>query len=428
MMTPSTSHARQPRALRRVAVTGIGLIGPTGNTTSDVWSATLAGRSGIEPITQFDASHHVTRFAGEVKGFDPTPWIDRKDLKKMARFIQFAVVASEEAMHHARLTITPEIAERVGVSIGSGIGGFDVIEREHRLLLDRGPGRVSPFFIPAVIVNLAAGWVSIRTGASGPLMACATACTTSAHSIGEAYRAIQYGDADAMIAGGSETPITALGVAGFGAMRALSTRNDAPALASRPWDVDRDGFVVGEGAGVIVLEEWDLAVRRGAEILAEIVGYGSSSDAYHITSPPEDGRGARRAMQAALRDAELAPSEIGYLNAHATSTPVGDRAEARAILDTFGDHARNGTLKVSATKSMTGHLLGGAGGFEAGLTVMALLTQTAPPTINLDAQDPEVPLDCVPHHAVPCPMRYALSNSFGFGGANASIIFGVGQR
>jgi 3-oxoacyl-[acyl-carrier-protein] synthase II len=411
--------------MRRVAVTGIGLIGPTGNTTADVWAAAVAGRSGIAGITHFDPAQYTTRFAGEVKAFDPSPWIDRKDVRKMSRFIQLAVVAAEQALAGAQLTVTPETADRVGVAIGSGIGGFEVIEREHRTLLERGPSRVSPFFIPAAIVNLAAGWVSIRTGARGPLTAAATACTTSAHSIGEAFRMIQYGDADVMLAGGSETPITPLGVAGFGAMRALSTRNDDPAAASRPWDIGRDGFVVGEGAGVIVLEAWHLAVAREARILAEVVGYGLSSDAHHITSPPEDGHGARRAMTSALADAGLDPSDIGYLNAHATSTALGDRAEAAAIVEVFGDHAREGRLKVSSTKSMTGHLLGAAGGFEAGLTLLALRDQTVPPTINLEQQDPGVPLDCVPDRAVRWSMRHALSNSFGFGGTNASLVFGL---
>jgi len=408
---------------RRVVVTGIGLVCALGGTADETWEAAKAGRSGVGPITLFDASAHATRFAGEVKGFDPLRWIHRKDVKKMGRFIHLAIAAADEALGQSSLAITPQNAERVGVAIGSGIGGFEVIEREHRILIEKGPSRVSPFFIPATLANLAAGWVSIRAGAKGPNTATATACTSSAHTIGEAFRIIQRGDADVMIAGGSEASVTAMGIGGFNAMRALSTRNDAPDRASRPWDKDRDGFVVGEGAGVLVVEALDSARRRGAAILAEIVGYGMSADGYHMTAPPEDGEGAYRAMEAALAEARITPNDIGYLNAHATSTEVGDRAEAVAIARLFGDHATSGQLKVSSTKSMTGHLLGGAGGLEAGLTVRALADQIAPPTINLDRQDEDLPLNFVPNSAQPLDCEYALSNSFGFGGTNASLIF-----
>jgi 3-oxoacyl-[acyl-carrier-protein] synthase II len=411
------------RPSRRVVVTGIGMVCALGTDTREVWEGAKAGRSGIGPITLFDAGSHATRFAGEVKDFDPLQYIQRKDVKKMGRFIHLAIAAADNALRQSGLAITPENAERVGVAIGSGIGGFEVIEREHKTLIEKGPGRVSPFFIPATLANLAAGWVSIRAGAKGPNTATATACTSSAHTIGEAFRLIQRGDADAMIAGGSEASITPMGIGGFNAMRALSTRNDAPDRASRPWDADRDGFVVGEGSGVLVMESLEFARRRGATVLAEIVGYGMSGDAHHMTAPPEDGEGAYRAMWTALEDAGLAPTDIGYLNAHATSTSLGDRAEALAIVRLFGDHATSKRLKVSSTKSMTGHLLGGAGGLEAGLTVCALADQTAPPTINLDKQDEDLALDFVPNIAQPLACQYALSNSFGFGGTNASLIF-----
>lgn len=408
-------------ARRRVVVTGIGLVSPLGVGTEATWQGVLAGQPGVGPITLFDAARYSTRFAGEVKGFDPLQWIDKKDVKKCGRFIQFALAATHMAMEHSALPITPENAARVGVIIGSGIGGFEVIEREHRILLERGPDRVSPFFILAAIVNLAAGQVSVRWGAKGPNSAVATACTTGAHAIGDACRLIQGGYADAMICGGTEAGITPLGIAGFAAMRALSTRNDAPERASRPWDMDRDGFVVGEGAGILVLEERELALRRGATVLAELVGYGMSADAHHLSAPPEDGEGVARVMHAALEDAGLAPGQIQYLNAHATSTPLGDKAEAVAIGHVFGEHARR--LAVSSTKSMTGHLLGGAGALEAGLTVLALRDQIAPPTTNLDRQDEDNPLDLVPHTARPLEMSYAITNSFGFGGTNASLIF-----
>lgn len=406
---------------RRVVVTGIGLLSSVGSNTEETWHAVKGGQSGIGRITQFDAAAFNCQIAGEVKDFDPTRWIEKKEIKKMARFIQFAVAASEFAMQQCGLKITPEIAENVGVYIGSGIGGFEVIEREHRTLLEKGPGRVSPFFIPATIINLASGYVSIRTGAKGPNSATATACTTSAHAVGDSFRLIQRGDADVMICGGAEACITPLGVGGFAAMRALSQRNDEPQRASRPWDKHRDGFVIGEGAGIVILEELEMAKKRGAPILAEIVGYGMSADAYHITSPAEDGDGAFRVMRNAMRDAQLRPEQIQYINAHGTSTEIGDKLESIAIKRAFTDHAYK--LAVSSTKSMTGHLLGGAGGLEAGITVLAIRDQIAPPTINYEDPDPECDLDYVPNKARPMEIEYALSNSFGFGGTNGSLIF-----
>jgi 3-oxoacyl-[acyl-carrier-protein] synthase II len=406
---------------RRVVVTGVGLVSPVGVGTEVTWQALLRGESGIGHIALFDASGFSCRIAGEVKGFTPEDFIERKEIKKMGRFIQFALGASEFAMKQARLDMTVEDAEKVGVYVGSGIGAFEVIEREHSKLLASGPNRVSPFFITATIANLAAGQISIRYGATGPNLTCATACTTGAHAIGESLRVLQRGDADVMIAGGSEAAVTPLSVAGFAAMRALSTRNDDPATASRPWDRGRDGFVVGEGAGVLVLEEYEHAVKRGATILAELVGYAANSDAFHTNAPPEDGRGVRRVMQLALQDAGLAPSAIKYLNAHATSTPLGDRAEARAICDTFGESAKD--LLVSSTKSMTGHLLGGAGSLEAGITVLALRDQIAPPMTNLQDVDDACAFCLVRDKGVPTTMEYAMTNSFGFGGTNASLIF-----
>jgi len=406
---------------RRVVVTGVGLLSPLGVGTEATWEGARAGRSGIGPITAFDASRHSTRFAGQVDNFDPLEFLDKKDLKKCARFIQFAIAATAMAMAQSGLPIDDANRDRVGVLIGSGIGGFEVIEREHQTLLERGPDRVSPFFILSAIVNLAAGQISVRLGARGPNSAVATACTTGAHAIGDAARLIQHGYADAMICGGTEASITSLGVAGFASMRALSTRNDDPSHASRPWDIDRDGFVVGEGGGVLILEDAETAKERGAPILAELVGYGMSADAHHPTAPPEDGNGVIRGMLAALKDAELAPSDVQYVNAHATSTPLGDKAEAVAILKVFGEHASR--LAVSSTKSMTGHLLGGAGALEAGLTVLALRDQIAPPTINLERPDPDIHLDLVPHHAKPVAMQHAMTNSFGFGGTNATLIF-----
>jgi 3-oxoacyl-[acyl-carrier-protein] synthase II len=402
-------------------VTGLGLVSPLGVGTESTWQGILAGRSGIGPITSFDPSGYPVRFAGEVTAFDPLQWLEKKEIKKCGRFIQFAIAATSMAIAESGLRVRADNAARVGVVIGSGIGGFEVIEREHRLLLERGPDRVSPFFILSAIVNLAAGQVSVRWGAKGPSSAVATACTTGAHAIGDAFRLIQGGRADAMICGGTEASITPLAIAGFAAMRALSTRNDAPERASRPWDVGRDGFVVGEGAGILVLEERELARRRGAPILAEVVGYGMSADAYHLTAPPPDGEGVGRVMMAALEDADLLPAQIQYLNAHATSTPLGDRAEAAAIERVFGEEVR--ALSVSSTKSMTGHLLGGAGALEAGLTVLSVRDQMVPPTINLDQPDPDNNLNLVSHHHAPRAISHAMTNSFGFGGMNASLIF-----
>lgn len=406
---------------RRVVVTGVGLLSALGNGTEATWSALLAAKSGVGPITQFDASDFSTRIAAEVKNFDPLEFIDKKELRKMGRFIHFAIAASDEAMKASGLQVTAENAERVGVYIGSGIGAFEVIEREHKNLLEKGPGRISPFFIPATIVNLASGQVSIRTGAKGPNSATATACATGAHSIGDSFRLIQHGYADAMICGGAEAAITPMGVGGFAALRALSSRNDEPEKASRPWDKDRDGFVVGEGAGILILEELESALKRGAPIVAEIVGYGMGGDAFHITAPSEDGDGAYRVMRNSLIDAGVQPDVVDYINAHGTSTPVGDQIEATAVKRAFGEHAYK--IAVSSSKSMTGHLLGGAGGLEAGVTVLAIRDQIAPPTINLDNPDEGCDLDFVPHTARKMEIRYALSNSFGFGGTNGSLLF-----
>jgi len=406
---------------RRVVVTGVGLVSPLGVGTELSWQTMLEGRSGVAPITAFDASAFSCRIAAQVKGFEPERWVERKELKKMGRFIQFAIAASDFGVTASGLKIGPENAERIGVYIGSGIGGFEVIEREFEALLAHGPRRVSPFFIPATIINLAAGYVSIRFGAKGPNSATATACTTGAHAIGDSFRIIQRGEADAMICGGAEAPICRMGIGGFAAMRALSTRNDEPERASRPWDKTRDGFVVGEGAGILVLEALECALRRGAPILAEIVGYGMSADAYHITAPSEDGDGACRVMSSALRDAGVEPSQIDYVNAHGTSTEVGDKVETLALKKCFGEHAYK--LAVSSTKSMTGHLLGGAGGFEAGVTVLAIRDQIAPPTINYEIPDPDCDLDYVPNQARPMRIDYALSNSFGFGGTNGCLLF-----
>ena len=403
-------------------ITGLGLVCGVGNTAPEVWRQLLAGASGMAPIQGFDTTGFPVTFAAEVKNFDPLNFVDKKESRKMGRFIHFAFAAVEEAMAQSGLKITPENADRVGVFIGSGIGGFEIIEREHSNLLVGGPRKISPFFIPAVIVNMAAGQISIRYGAQGPISATATACATSANSIGDSVRMILHGDADAMIAGGSEASVTALAVGGFAAMRALSTRNDEPARASRPFDKDRDGFVIGEGAGILILEELEFAKARGANILAEVTGYGMSADAYHMTSIAPEGLGAQRAMRAALKDAGIAPEEVGYVNAHATSTPAGDGNESRAIELVFGEHATRHKLKISGTKSMTGHLLGGAGGLEAGITVMALLNQELPPTINLENVDPECKLDYVPNKPIAHSFDVALSNSFGFGGINATLI------
>jgi 3-oxoacyl-[acyl-carrier-protein] synthase II len=406
---------------RRVVVTGIGLVSPVGIGTEQTWEAIRNSRSGISSITAFDASAFSCRIAGEIRGFQPELYIERKAIKKMGRFIHFAVAAADFALSASGLKVTEDNAERVGVYIGSGIGGFEVIEREFEQLLAHGPKRISPFFIPATIVNLASGYVSIRVGAKGPNSATATACTTSAHAIGDSFRLIQRGDADAMVCGGTEAPICRMGIGGFAAMRALSTRNDEPERASRPWDKGRDGFVVGEGAGILVLEELETALRRAAPILAEVVGYGMSGDAYHITAPAEDGDGAYRVMRIALRDAGIQPTDVQYINAHGTSTDVGDRVETVALKRCFGDYAYK--LAVSSTKSMTGHVLGGAGGLEAGITVLAIRDQIAPPTINYEVPDPNCDLDYVPNTARPMRIDYALSNSFGFGGTNGCLIF-----
>jgi len=402
-------------------VTGVGLVSALGVGTEETWSNILAGKSGVGTITHFDPTGFPATIAAEVKDFDPIQFIEKKEVKKMGLFIQFALAASQFAMEHSGLKITPSIADRAGVYIGSGIGGFDVIEREHTALLKGGPRKISPFFIPASIVNLASGFVSIRWGAKGPNSATCTACSSSAHAVGDAYRLIQHCDADVVICGGAEGAITPLSVGGFGAMRALSTRNSEPEKASRPFDRDRDGFVIGEGAGILIIEELGFAVRRGAPILAEIVGYGMSGDAFHITAPSEDADGAVRVMRNTLADAKVLPEQVGYVNAHGTSTPHNDRLETLAIKKVFGEHARK--LPISSTKSMTGHLLGGAGGLEAGLTVLAFRDQILPPTINYENPDPECDLDYVPNKARKASIEYALSNSFGFGGTNAALLF-----
>ena len=406
---------------RRVVVTGVGLVSALGVGTEQTWSNLLAGKTGIGPITHFDTTGFSTKFAAEVKGFDPLQFVEKKELKKMGLFIQFALAAAQFALEQSGLKILPEFADRVGVYIGSGIGGFDVIEREHSALLEGGPRRISPFFIPASIVNLASGFVSIRCGAKGPNSATCTACSSSAHAIGDSFRLIARCEADVMICGGTEAAITPMGVGGFAAMRALSTRNDAPEKASRPFDLDRDGFVVGEGAGIVILEELGFAQRRDAPVLAEIVGYGMSGDAHHITAPAEDGSGATRVMLKTLADAKVLPEQVEYINAHGTSTPQGDRIETLAIKQAFAEHASK--LAVSSTKSMTGHLLGGAGGLEAGILALALRDQVIPPTINYEHPDPECDLDYVPWRARKAELEYALSNSFGFGGTNAALLF-----
>ncbi len=408
---------------RRVVVTGMGLICGVGNTAPQLWEGLLSGKSGMAEITAYPLEGHSVRFAAEVKDFDPHLFVDKKEARKMGRFIHFAMAAAAEAMAHSGLIVTPENAEAVGVHIGSGIGGFDVIEREHTAMMNGGPRKISPFFIPATIINLAAGHVSIKYGAKGPNEATATACTSSAHSIGDAFRTIQRGDADAMIAGGAEGAITPLSVGGFAAMKALSTRNDDPTHACRPWDKDRDGFVVGEGAGILILEELEFAQARGANILAEVLGYGMSGDAFHMTGMAPEGDGCRRAMNAALKAAGIGPEKIDYVNAHATSTPLGDALESKAIENVFGERALSHELLVSSTKSMTGHLLGGAGGLEAGISIMAMLHQIVPPTMNLENVDPACRLNYVPNKPQAAKLDYVLSNSFGFGGTNGSLIF-----
>ena len=402
-------------------VTGVGLVTALGTGTEETWRGLCEGRSGVARITRFDATQFSTQIAAEVKDFDPLRWFDKKDIKKMDSFIHYAVAAAEGAMKQAGLTVGPELAERTGVFIGSGIGGFTIIEREHQAFLEGGPRKISPFFIPSSIINLAAGQVSIRFGARGPNSAPCTACSSGAHAIGDAFRVISHDDADIMICGGSEAAVTPMGVGGFAAMRALSTRNEEPHRASRPFDKDRDGFVVGEGAGVLVLEDLEFAKKRGAQIIAELVGYGMSGDAFHITLPPDDGNGAHRVMLKALTDAGVRPGQIDYINAHGTSTPPNDRIETYAIKRLFGEHARK--LAISSTKSMIGHLLGAAGAVEAGITSLVVERGIIPPTINYETPDPDCDLDYVPNKSRRVAVRYALSNSFGFGGTNAALLF-----
>jgi 3-oxoacyl-[acyl-carrier-protein] synthase II len=406
---------------RRVVITGIGLVSSLGIGTAATWQALLAGTSGVTRVTRFDITGYAAQIAAEVKGFDPLQFIDKKDVKKMDVFIQYAVAASQFAVDDSGLAITAQNAPDVGVFIGSGIGGFQTIEREHSALLAGGPRKISPFFIPSAIINLASGQVSIRFGAKGPNLATCTACSASAHAIGESFEIIKRGDAEVMISGGSEAAITPMSLGGFAALRALSTRNDDPGRACRPFDKDRDGFIIGEGAGTLILEELEHATRRGAKIYAEVVGYGMSGDAYHITAPSEDGDGGVRVMRMAIKKAGIRPDQVDYINAHGTSTPYNDKLETLAIKTLFGDHARK--VAISSTKSMTGHLLGGAGGLEAGISALAVHQQIAPPTINLEYPDPECDLDYVPCKSRPMPITYALSNSFGFGGTNAALLF-----
>ncbi len=406
---------------RRVVVTGLGLVTPVGNTVEATWSALMSGKSGVDMIKKFDTEKFSVKFGAEVKDFDPLNFIEKKEARKMGAFIHYSIAAADEAIKDSGLVINQENDERVGTYISSGIGDFWAIEREHSKLLNDGPHRVSPFFIPSAIVNLAAGQVSIRHHAKGPNSATATACSAGAHAIGDSYRIIERGDADAMICGGAESAITPMSVAGFAAMRALSTRNDDPTRASRPFERDRDGFVIGEGAGLMILEELETAERRGARIYAEIVGYGMTADAFHITMPDETGSGAIRVMQKALKDAGIEPEAIGYINAHGTSTPYNDKFETLAIKKAFGEHAYK--LGVSSTKSMTGHLLGAAGGIEGVFSVLAIHHKMLPPTINYFNPDPECDLDYVPNEAREATVNYTLSNSFGFGGTNASLIF-----
>ncbi|ATZ11307.1 beta-ketoacyl-ACP synthase II [Erwinia amylovora] len=407
---------------RRVVVTGLGMLSPVGNTVESTWNALVAGQSGISPIDHFDTSAYATRFAGLVKDFNCDDFISRKDQRKMDAFIQYGVVAGIQAMQDSGLEITEENAGRIGAAIGSGIGGLGLIEENHSALVNGGPRKISPFFVPSTIVNMVAGHLTIMFGMQGPSISISTACTSGVHNIGLAARLIACNDADVMLAGGAEKASTPLGVAGFGAARALSTRNDNPQAASRPWDKDRDGFVLGDGAGVIVLEEYEHAKKRGAKIYAEIVGFGMSSDAYHMTSPPENGAGAALAVVNALKDAHLSAEQIGYINAHGTSTPAGDKAEAQAVKSVFGASARS--VMVSSTKSMTGHLLGAAGAVESIFSILALRDQVVPPTINLDNPDEGCDLDFVPHTARQTKgMEYVLCNSFGFGGTNGSLIF-----
>jgi 3-oxoacyl-[acyl-carrier-protein] synthase II len=406
---------------RRVVITGVGMITPLGIGVEQSWNGLLAGRSGIKKITQFDAANFPTRIAGEVAGFNPEDYIEPKEIKKMDRFIHFALAAAQMAMNDSGLKITDENAERAGVIVGSGIGGLRSIEHYHSVLLEKGPRRITPFFIPMLVVNLASGQISIRFGAKGPNSAVATACATGSHAIGDAFKIIQRGDADAMIAGGTEAVITPLGIGGFNAMKALSTRNDEPEKASRPFDMDRDGFIMGEGAGIMILESLETALERGAGIYAEIAGYGMAADAYHITAPSPNGEGAARCMKMALKDAGVEPSVVNYINAHGTSTKAGDEIETYAIKTVFGEYAYK--IPVSSTKSMTGHLLGAAGGVESVISILSIKDDIIPPTINLDTPDPECDLDYVPKKARRTTVNYALSNSFGFGGTNACLLF-----
>lgn len=406
---------------RRVVVTGLGMVTPLGNDVDSTWKNILAGKSGVNLIENFDTTQHTTKFAAQVKNFNTEEYISRKDAKKMDLFIQYGIAAGMQAIQDSALEITSTNSSRIGVAIGSGIGGLGMIEENHAAILNNGPRKVSPFFVPSTIVNMIAGHLSINYKLHGPNITIATACTSGVHNIGHAARIIAYGDADVMLAGGAEKASTSLGIAGFGAARALSTRNDNPQAASRPWDIDRDGFVLGDGAGVVVLEEYEHAKARGAKIYAELVGFGMSGDGYHMTSPPEDGAGAALAMQNALDDAQIKAEQVGYINAHGTSTPAGDIAEATAVSTVFATN--KDSIMVSSTKSMTGHLLGAAGAVESIFTILALRDQIVPPTINLENQDPNVMLDLVPNKARQVEMEYALCNSFGFGGTNGSLIF-----
>ncbi len=405
----------------RVVVTGLGAVAPNGIGTQTFWENLLNGVSGVAPITRFDASKHDTQIAGEVKGFDPLQWIEKKEARKMDLFIHFAVAAGQMAYDDSALKVTDDNRERVGVFVGTGMGGIPALEESHRILMEKGPGRISAFFIPSIITNLASGQISMRFGMKGPNSCVSTACASGNHAIGDSFRIIQRGEADVMLAGGSEAVITPLTIGGFCSMKALSTRNHEPTRASRPFDKDRDGFVMGEGSGILVLESLEHARRRRAKVYAEIVGYGMSADAYHITQPAPEGEGAVRSMRLALQDAALAPSLVDYINAHGTSTPAGDLNETLAIKAVFGDHARS--LAVSSTKSMTGHLLGAAGGIESVITVLAIARGMLPPTINYDTPDPECDLDYVPNRARRKDVRYAMTNSFGFGGTNATLVF-----
>ncbi|MDB5825256.1 MAG: fabF [Herminiimonas sp.] len=410
------------RSLRRVVITGLGCVSPIGNTVTESWDALLAGKSGIATITRFDATPFSTRFAGEVRGFNVEDYMPAKEARHMDTFIHYGMAAGIQAMQDCGLTVTEENAERIGVIVGSGIGGLPLIEETHAELMNRGPRRISPFFVPASIINMISGHLSIKYGLKGPNLAIVTACTTGLHCIGAAGRLIQHGDADMMIAGGAESTISPLGIGGFASARALSGRNDDPATASRPWDKDRDGFVLGEGAGVMVLEEYEHAKARGAKIYAELLGFGMTADAYHMTAPLEDGDGARRCMLAAMKDAEISPDQVDYVNAHGTSTPLGDIAETIAIKRAMGEHAKK--LVVNSTKSMTGHLLGGAGGLESVFTVLAVNRQISPPTTNIFNQDPACDLDYCANVAREMPIHIAVKNSFGFGGTNGTLIFG----